>query len=145
MAMLTYTNAYIAWNSTALSTNARSITLNYEVETQDNTTMGDTTHSVIPSLYSWSVDATLAQDFISGGLDGLLFSHIGPSTAVYTLEIRPTGSAVSTSNPKYSGNAMLSGYNPVSGSVGDFAEISLKFMAAKTSTGGAATLTRATA
>ncbi len=41
--------------------------------------------------------------------------------------VRLDQAAVGTSNPSYSGNVLINGWNPIEGSVGDEASVSLGF------------------
>ena len=62
MATFSYKNAYLAIGSasgvggTALSAWVRSLTLNYEAESLEDTAMGDTFRSRLAGLKDWSVD-----------------------------------------------------------------------------------------
>lgn len=143
MATLVWDDAYVAFNSTALS-GVRSVTLTYQTETVDDTVMGADTKSNLPALKNWSASVTFAQDFNGATIDSQLNGLMGSRFAV---EFRPTTSAVSTQNPKYTSYGIITDYGIFGGSVGEFAEASVSLVPAKSSTGGATTadLTRATA
>ncbi len=138
MATLVYTDAYFLVNAVNLSGWTRSLTLNYEAEMLDDTVMGTTgTRSNRPGLKNWSIDAELLQDYVAGGPDATLFPLVGANP--FAIEIRPTSAAASTTNPKYTGNAVLESYPPLSGEVGALGTIS-----ATLRSGGGSALTRAT-
>jgi hypothetical protein len=132
------TDAYLLVNSVNLSGWCRSLTLNYEAEMLDDTTMGTTgTRSNRPGLKNWSIDAEFLQDYDAGAVDATLFSLIG--AAAFPIELRPTSAAVSATNPSYTGNAVLETYPPMSGEVGALSNVSATFRS-----GGGSVLTRAT-
>ena len=139
MANMVLTDAYVSIASNVLSTYATGVTLEYSVDTPDDTAMGDTTKSVMAGgLKDWSIKVEFNQDFGAGLLDAILWPLIGTACA---FEIRPTSSVVGTGNPKYTGTGILSGYSPISGKVGDKATISVTLKPGGTTP----TLTRATA
>lgn len=143
MATLVWNDAYVAFNSTQLS-GVRSVTINHQSNTVDDTVMGQNTMSNLPALKNWSASVSFAQDFNASQIDSQLNGLMGSRFAV---EFRPTTSAVSTQNPKYTSFAIISDYGIFNGKPGDFAEASASLVPAKSSTGGATTsdLTRATA
>lgn len=133
-------NAYISINSNVLTTKANQVEINYEVETQDDTTFGDTTRSNLGGLKNWSITVQFVQDFANGVVDSLLFSQVGN---VVPFEIRPDAGSVGVNNPKFTGNALIRSYRPLGGSVGDLMTATLEMVPGKG--GGTATLNRATA
>lgn len=137
MATFSYTDAYFLVNAVNLSGWVRSITLNYEAEMLDDTVMGTSgTRSNRPGLKNWSIDAELLQDYAAGAVDATLFPLVG--AAAFAIEMRPTSAAASATNPKYTGNAVLETYPPLSGEVGALATVSASFRS-----GAGSTLTRA--
>lgn len=122
-------NAFVEFASNDLSSYVRSVTLNYEAETQDETAMGDDTRIMKGGLKNWSVEVELNQDFAASALDSIVFSLVGTTG---TLKVRQDSGAASTSNPEYSGTALLTSYPPFGNSVGDLATTSLSFSPAGT-------------
>lgn len=143
MATLVWEDAYAAFNSTALS-GVRSVTINHQVNAVDDTVMGQNTMSNLPGLKNWSASVTFAQDFNAAAMDSQLN---GLMASRFAVEFRPTTSAVSTQNPKYTSYAMITDYAIYNSKVGDFAEATVSLVPCKSSTGGTTTsdLTRATA
>jgi len=135
MAKMVLDNAYLSIAANDISANVKSVTLNYAAGIQDITAMGDLTKINLGGLKEWSIEAELNQDFAAAGLDSILFPLVGSTVAVI---LRPDAGAVSTSNPNYSGNAVLASYPPLGGSVGDVAGTSISLQSAST-------LSRATA
>ncbi len=136
MASFVLTNAYCLINAVDLSNHVESVKVNYKGATQDNTAMSVTSKSFLAGLKDWDVDLTLIQDYAASEVDATLFSLVG--AAPFAIEIRPDAGARSVTNPGFTGNALLSTYEPVSGKVGDVAKATIKLQ-------GTGTLTRATA
>jgi hypothetical protein len=116
MANMVLTNAYVLINNVNLSAFVKSVTLSYKSEMQDDTAMGDTARSRIGSLKDFTLSVEFFQDYAASAVDVTLFNIVG---TVVPIEIRGSTAAVSATNPKYMGNAILETYQPVGGSVGD--------------------------
>jgi predicted secreted protein len=129
-------NAYVVINSVNLSSYVRSVTINYGAEMLEKTAMSANSKQRIAGLKDWSVDIEFNQDFAAASVDATLFPLVG--AASFPIEIRPDAGAVSATNPKYTGNALLESYPPISGSVGELATVSITLQ-------GDGDLTRATA
>lgn len=135
MAVFVLRDASLTVNSVSLSTYVTSITLNYEVDQIETTGMGATGHVYTGGLQNNSLDVTLNQDFAASTVAPTLDALIGTTT---TVVVKPTSAAVSATNPSYTiANAFLAAVQPVAGSVGDLASMSVTF------TGG--TITKAVA
>ena len=134
MAKFVLTDASLVINSVDLSDHVTSVTLNYEAELGDDTTMGDDTRTNLGGLKNWSIDVEFTQNFASGKVDATLWGIVGTSVAIV---LKPTSGAVSTTNPSYSGNGVIGSYSPIGNSVGDVAM-------APVTIAPAGTLTRAT-
>ena len=128
------TNASLVINSVDLSDHVRSVTLSYEAELQDDTTMGDDTRTNLGGLKNWSMDVEFTQDYDSAKVDATLWGIIGSAV---TVVLKPTSGAVAATNPSYSGSGVIGSYSPLGNSVGDLAVAPVTIAAA-------GTLTRAT-
>lgn len=126
---------FLSLGGTDVSTYVRGVTLNLGVAAPDSTTMGDGYTEFTPGLKNWSMDVEFVQDFASGALDSILWALHGTTTAV---NYRPNSAVVGTSNPQYSGAAVLSYNTPATGTVGDL-------MTTTVTLTGSGALTRATA
>lgn len=148
MANLVLSNAYVAFNSTALSTAVQNVNISFTRDVADDTVMGANTKSNFPALKNWSASITFAQDFDASQVDSHCFGLVnGTSTSArFYVDFRPTATAISTQNPAYVGYAMISDYGIMNGNVGDFAQATISLVPAKSSTGGVTTadLTRTT-
>jgi hypothetical protein len=124
MTVFSFTDAHITINSVDASTWAKSVTLDIEADELDSTTFGgDGWKSSIGGLKSGSIKISLDQDFDAAQVDATLWPLLG---TVFTVTIRPTSAAKGATNPEYTGNALLTKYSPMDGSVGDLAETSIE-------------------
>lgn len=119
-----------------LSDHVESITINYGMETPEQTAMQDITRRRLPGLIDWTMDVTLRSDFDAGEVDATLFPLVGGAAVAVT--VRPTSAAVGPTNPEFQGNVLVGQYNPIQGTVGDTANSTVTLT-------GDGTLTRATA
>lgn len=122
MANFVFTDADVSIGGNDVSAYVSSVTINYSAEIQDTTAMGDTSRTRLGGLKDWSAEVELHQDFANSALDSILFPLVGTSVAV---SIKPTSSAVGTSNPNFNGNAILESYPPLGNSVGELATTSI--------------------
>lgn len=130
MAHLILKDASLTVNSVDLSDHVRSLTLNYEGELQDDTNMGDTTRINLAGLLNWSIEVEFSQDFAASEVDATLFPLVG--AAAFSCVVKPTSDSVSTSNPSFTGNAVLESYPILANAVGDQATTSVTFKSAGT-------------
>lgn len=140
MAKMTLTNGYLSVDGTDLSNRVRSMTLNYEAEMLDASTMGTgSTRSMVAGFKNWSLDVEFTQDFAASNVDATLFPLVGDTTG-FTVAVKPVNTTTSATNPQYSGTATLATYQPVAGTVGEVLVVSCRFVP----TGDDAVLSRAT-
>lgn len=136
MTKLTFTDAFVSVDGNDISDHVTNVTLNYEAEAVECTAMGDDTRVNLAGLKNWTVDLDIQQDFASSDVDSILFALIG--AAGVTLIIRPVNTGgVSSTNPNYTGPAILQSYSPMGGGVGDLLTTPASFVPAL-----AGTLTR---
>ena len=125
MAVFVLKDAALTVNSVDLSDYVTSITLNYETDSVEVTAMGATGHKFTGGLQNISLDVTLNQDFASSQVAATLDALVGGTT---TVVVKPTSAAVGATNPSYTiSNAFLAATQPVAGSVGDLAAMSVSF------------------
>ena len=125
MAAFVIVSEYVAVNSVDLSTYVKSATLNCELSTEDSTTMTDTWSEHVAGIRSASLDIEFVDDFANGLLDDLQWALFIADAAV-TFEVRPTSSAVGTSNPKFTGSLFVNGHS-VGGAHGSLAMKSVSY------------------
>ncbi len=123
MAVFVLTDASLTVNAVNLSAYVTSITLNWERDSVETTAMGATGHVFTGGLQNISLDVTLNQDFAASTVAPTLDALVGSTT---TVVIKPTSAATSATNPTYTiSNMYLGAVQPVSGSTGDLASMSI--------------------
>lgn len=125
MAVFVLDNASVSIGGTDISSSVRSVSLSFSVEKQDATAMGANTRKNLAGLKDVSVSMELNQDMVDDGLDEDLWT-LFDSRAATAVIIKADAGATSASNPRYYGNAVITGYAPIGGSVGDTAVSSLE-------------------
>lgn len=127
---------FVSINATDLSAYNNKGELAVEVEEKDVTTYASLGwKEVLGGLKSGTLGLEFKQDFAATKLDAIMWPLLG---TVVPFVVRADQAAVSTSNPQYSGNILIKAWNPLTGSVGDDASVSVSYP-----TSGA--VTRATA
>ena len=127
MANFALTDAYVSIAANVVDADGTSINLPYSADSLDVTSFGDVARTRIGGLKDWSLSFDGNQDFAASGVDSILFPLVG---TVVAIEVRPTSSAVSSSNPKFTGSGLVQSYTPFGNSVGDAATFSLSIEAA---------------
>jgi hypothetical protein len=116
---------YVSINSNVLNAFTRKAELSVEVEEKDVTNYASLGwKEVLGGLKSGELSCEFLQDFAATQLDSIMWPLLG---TVVPFEVRADQGAVSTSNPKYTGSILINGWNPLTGSVGDEATVSLGF------------------
>ena len=125
MAVFVLTDAAVTVNSVDLSDYVTAVTLNYEKDSVEVTAMGATGHKFTGGLQNISLDVTFNQDFAASQVAATLDALVGATT---TVVVKPTSAAVGATNPSYTiTDAFLAATQPVAGSVGDLATMSVSF------------------
>lgn len=128
-----YTDAFLKLGATTMA-GVKSVEIKTTYAEQSTTVHGGGGwETSTPGLGSWEVTAELMLDYGSGSTEATLWAILGQTT---TVEIRPTSAAVSASNPKFTGTAILFEM-PESLSVGEVGTVSITLK-------GTGALTRAT-
>lgn len=136
MATLVFKDAFVSINGVDLSDHVKSVTVNYSAEMLDATAMGNDTKISKGGLKNWSVEVEFHQDYATSNVDATLFPLVG---STFTVIVRPVkATAVSATNPNYTGTGILESYSPIGGAVGELAATSITIQPA-------GTLSRATA
>jgi hypothetical protein len=136
MPSMVLTAEYVALNGVDLSAYTRKGELSVEVEDKDVTTYASNGWTErLGGLKSGELGCEFLQDIAATKLDSIMWPLLG---TVVTFEVRASQAVVGTSNPKYTGSVLIKGWNPIEGSVGDEASVSVSYP-----TSGA--VTRATA
>lgn len=128
MSRLVLTNAYVLFASNDISQYVTSVGLSTSVDVIETTGLGDQARRRIGGLFDNSLTLELNQDFADNALEELVNGTSISTTTVgttVTMEIRPVNAAVSANNPKYTFNALISEWQPLSAAVGELATISV--------------------
>ena len=126
MAVLILTNAYCIVNSVDLSDHVRSVTIETTDDDVDITAMGATAKAYAKGLGDANITVEFLQDFAAAKVDATLWP-LKSGSSTFTVGVRPVNAARSTTNPEYQITAMLFGYNPLDGGVGDASTTSVTF------------------
>jgi hypothetical protein len=123
MAKMVLLSSMLMVNSVDLSSYLNKCELAINVDEKDVTTFASSGwKEVLGGIKAGTISPTFQQDVAAGNLDSQMWALLGTVT---TFEIRLTSAARSTSNPAYTGSFLLSKWNPISGSVGDDAQVSV--------------------
>jgi hypothetical protein len=127
MARLVLTNAYVVFASNDISQYVTSVSLSTSVDVIETTGLGSSARTRVGGLFDNSITLEFNQDFADNALEELIngtslaTSTVGTTVA---MEIRPVNTTVSASNPKYTFNALISEWQPLSGAVGELVSVS---------------------
>lgn len=125
MPKMVLTAEYFSLNGVDLSSYTSKAEVAVEVEEKDVTTYGDGGWKVvIGGLKSGNAALELLNDYAAGALDSIMWPLLG---TVVPFEVRPTNAAAAPANPKYTGSLLVKAWNPISGSVGDEAKVSVTY------------------
>lgn len=127
---------YLSLNAVDVSEYTRKAEVSVEVEEKDVTTYTALGWKVVKGgLKSGELGIEFLQDTAATKIDSIMWPLLG---TVVPFEVRADQAAVGTSNPKYTGSVLIKAWNPITGSIGDEASVSVTYP-----TSGA--VTRATA
>ncbi len=125
MTAFALTDAFIEVNGTDFSDWVRTVTLPFEAEELETTTMGSGGwRKRIAGLKDGTMDLELINDFDAAAVDATLWPLFA---TVVTVNIQPRSGTVTTTNPRYFGPALINQVNPLDGTVGDLALRSLSW------------------
>ena len=122
MAVFLSNDVQIVINSVDLTDHVASVSWEETSAELSTTAMGDANETRIGGLKDGSITLELHQDFDAGETYATLYALLGTVT---TVEITPTSSAVSATNPKHSVSALVTTVPVLDGSVSDLATISV--------------------
>lgn len=122
MAKFVATDYKVTINGQNLSTSLASVELPIEIDEQETTAFGSEWRTRIAGLKSGSITLEFHQDFAAGALDSILWPLLGTNA---TVVVSPTSGTVTSSNPSYSGQFLVSQYTPYASTVGDLATVSV--------------------
>jgi hypothetical protein len=125
MAHMVLLAEFVSIGGNDLSTHADKCELAIDVEDKDATTFGSLGwKELLGGLKSGKLDVSFKQDVAAASLDSIMWPLLG---TVVAFEVRLSNGSRSTSNPSYTGNVLITGWKPSSGSVGDVAASDVSF------------------
>jgi hypothetical protein len=136
LAKFVATDYNITINGDNFSSSLAAATLDVTADEQEVTAFGSTYRSRIGGLKDASLSLDFHQDFGAASVDATLFPLLG---SIATVVISPTSGALSATNPSYTGEFLVTQYQPFASSVGDLATLSVSWPVA-----GTAGITRGT-
>ena len=130
MAKFILQDGYVAVAGTVLSDHAFNVDLPQEREQIDVSGFNATGQkSFLPGATDATATVQFLQDFASGSVHQTL-EPLYRNSSTFLLDIRPTSTVVSATNPTFRGTAALFSYNGLSGNLGDRSEITAVFKSA---------------
>ena len=141
MAKFVMTDVKTTINGVDFSDHLATVTIDVSSDEVETTAFGGSGYRTrVSGLKDGSITLSFHNDFAttgSGAVDSTIWNLFGSQA---TVVVTPSSSAVSASNPSYSGVYLVSQANPISGSVGDLATRDVTWPVA-----GTAGITRGTA
>lgn len=118
-------DAQLAINSTDVTQWCAKVELDDKFEDKETTTFASgKAKEVLGGLESGEVGVSFKNDFAAAALDAIMWAL---RRSVVTFATRADAGAVTTSNPQYGGSILINQWTPISGSVGDVAEVDVTF------------------
>jgi len=114
MAKLVLTNAFISIGGTDVSTAVASVQIETAADEIETTSFGSTGKTRVGGLLDTTLSLSMHNEYSS--IEGLIYPLIGSTTTVI---VKPNGTAVGTANPSYTMLALVTGWNPINGAVGE--------------------------
>src|ERR1700691_4199338 len=113
---ITLINPDIVINSVDLTNHITSVTFEESYADVDTTAFGATSKTRIAGLGDHKFSCEFQQDFANGSVEQTIYPLVSTLVAV-TVQQNP--GSVTTSNPSYSFNVLVTEWSPVAGKVGD--------------------------
>jgi len=123
MAIFVATDFSVSINgSTALASYLTQVELKTSANDITTTSFGSSWVTRVAGLKEGTVTLQFNQDYAASTVDATLWPLLGSQA---TVVIKPTSTAVSSSNPAYTAVALVTDLTPVSGQIGDLATFSV--------------------
>lgn len=118
-------DCFVSINGVDYTNNTSKVELDDSFETKESTTFGSgSAKENLAGLEEGSIKVTFKNDYAAGAIDGQMWAL---RRQVVPFVVRPTQAVVGTSNPQYGGSILINGWTPISGSVGDLAEVDVDY------------------
>jgi len=112
-------------NSVDLSDHVKSITLNRTFDELEVSAMGDSSHRFTKGLESSTLTLSFLSDTAAASVNATLQAAWGTTVAFSLLQVK--GTAVSATNPLYTGSILVNKTTDLNGAVGDIATQDITF------------------
>jgi hypothetical protein len=126
MAKIVLKNCKIEVAGVDFSDHVSQVEIQLKKQSIDTTNFSGGGKEQIAGLKDDEFTVSFQQDFAPGEVDAVLYPLYDLETE-FTVKVRPTSSAISASNPEYSGTCILLEYSPLAGKVGDLSDTKVKF------------------
>jgi hypothetical protein len=125
MGKLVYSNGHVTVNSVDLSDHATQFALDRTADAQESTAFNSGgNREYLGGLKGATGSITFRQDFASSSVDDSLNALLGTTVAIAA---RPVNTTISGTNPELQFNAVITGYGPLNGAVGNTLDTTLTF------------------
>lgn len=125
MTKIVLLDAQLSIANNNLTSYTAKIELSDEFEDKDTTTFGSGgAVEVLGGLEKFEIGITFKQSYTTAELDAIMWAL---RRQVVTFSGRADDAAVGVSNPQYQGSILINKWVPISGSVGDVAEVDVTF------------------
>jgi hypothetical protein len=131
MAKVVLKDCYLVINGTDLSDHVSAVTLTLSKDAVETTSFSGGGRERVAGLKDDQLELTFQSDYAAASVDAVLYPLYDNETE-FDVEVRPTSSAVSATNPKYTATCVLFEYAPLDGKVGDLAETKVKIPTQRT-------------
>ncbi|SOE25608.1 hypothetical protein [Streptomyces sp. OK228] len=131
MAKLVLRDCYIVINGVNFSDHASSVEVDLSKAEVETTNFSGSGRERVAGLKDDGFVINFQQDYAAAQIDATFYPLWNNETE-FTVEVRPTSAAASTTNPKYTATCILLEYKPLSGKVGDLSETQVKLPAQRT-------------
>lgn len=122
MAKLTFTDGSVTINSVDLSDHIASVTINRMFDDIETTSVGDSARTRIAGLEDGDVSFEFHQDFAASSTEATVYPLVGTTTSVV---VKPTTSAVSTTNPSYTATVLVTEWPIIDAASGELVSSSV--------------------
>jgi hypothetical protein len=118
MARIVLTDAYVKLNNVDLSDHIASIEIAQSFDAVETTAFGNSARTRVGGLEDSSITLSFHQDFAATSVDATIAPLVG-GTAAFEIRAVGTATAVSATNPKWTGTVLVTEWSPLSGAVGE--------------------------
>lgn len=116
MARVVLTNPSITINSVDLTDHIAQVSIDISYDEVETTAFGNSFRTRVAGLGDATVGLSFHQDFATSNVEATIYPLLGTTTSIV---VKPVNTTTTTTNPSYSFTALVNGWTPVSGSVGD--------------------------